>query len=180
MMETRFRDTFVQKGDKSKVVNYRPVSLTSCCSKVMEHIVHGHLRKFLESNKILGDFQHDFRKRRSCETQLIIAIHNLAVGLHRQQQVDAILLNFSKAFDNVPHHRLAVKLHHYCFRDKSVSWIQSFIADRNQQVVLDGQTSFLAAISSGFQQGTVVGPLLFLVYINGLPQEFSLQYNFCR
>ena len=134
--------------------------------------------KFLESSKTLSDFQPGFRKRRSCETQLITTIHDLAVGLDRQQQLDAILLDFSQAFDKVPHHRQAVKLHHCGIRDKNLSWIQSFLADRNQQVVHDGKTS-PAAVTSRVPQGSVLGPLLFLVYVSG-PLEFPHQYDFLQ
>ena len=77
----------LKTGDKSKAAIYRPVSLTSCCRKVMEHVEHSHLMKFLESIKILSDFQHRFRKRRSYETQLIATIHDLAVGLDRRQKL---------------------------------------------------------------------------------------------
>ena len=78
-----------KKGDKSKASNYRPVSLTSICSKAMEHIVHSHLMKYLDSHHILSDQQHGFRKRRSCESQLITTIHDLASGLDKRQQVDS-------------------------------------------------------------------------------------------
>ena len=135
--KSAFVTPLFKKGDKSKASNYRPVSLTSYCCKVMEHIVHSHLMKFLKNNKILSNYQHGFRKKRSCETQLITTVHDLAIGLDRRQQVDAILLDFSKAFDKVPHQRLAVKLHDYGIRDKNLSWIQSFLVDRNQQMVLD-------------------------------------------
>ena len=81
----------------------RQVSLTYCCCKVIKHIVHSRLMKFLESNKILNDFQHGLRKSRSCETQLITTIHNLAVGPDRRQ-VGAILLEFSKNFEKAPYH----------------------------------------------------------------------------
>ena len=91
------------KGDKNKAANYRPVSLTSTCCKIMEHIVHSHLMNFLESNNTLREYQHDFRKKRSCETQLLVTVNDLAAGLNRHQQINAILLDFSKAFDKVPH-----------------------------------------------------------------------------
>ena len=107
-----------KKGDKSKAANYRPVSLTSTCCKVMEHIVHSYLMNFLESNNILSDYQHGFRKKRSCETQLHVTVHDLAAGLDRHQQIDAILFDFSKAFDKVLHNCLTTKLHHYGIRDK--------------------------------------------------------------
>ena len=99
-----------KKGDKSKATNYRPVSLTSTCWKIMEHIVHSNLMNFLESNNILSDYQHGFWKKRSCETQLFVNVHDLAAGLDRHQQIDAIWLDSSKGFDKVPHKRLATKL----------------------------------------------------------------------
>ena len=86
--------------------------------------------KFFESHNILSDKQHGFRKKRSCESQLILTIQDLAAGLNSKSQIDAILLDFSKAFDKAPHERLAAKLHHYGVRGNTLSWIKSFLANR--------------------------------------------------
>ena len=102
-----------KKGDRSAPVNYRPVSLTSVCSKVMEHIIHSHIIKHMDKPGLLADSQHGFRKRRSTETQLILSIDALAKSLDVGEQMDCILLDFSKAFDKVPHSRLLMKLQHY-------------------------------------------------------------------
>ena len=109
-----------KKGYKSKHSNYRPVSLTSICFKIVEHILHSHIMKFFEGHHILSDFQHGFRKNRLCESQLIITINDLARGLDNSQQIDGIRLDFSKAFNKVPRRRLAAKLHHYGVRGKTL------------------------------------------------------------
>lgn len=95
-----------KKDSKSNPANYRPVSLTSLCCKVMEHIILSHIAKHLAANNILIDQQHGFRQRFSCETQLITAINDWAKCINSRSQTDVILLDFSKAFDSVPHQRL--------------------------------------------------------------------------
>ena len=99
-----------KKGDRNQAVNYRPVSLTSICCKTMEHIVYRHIIKHLENHQILSDNQHGFRKHRSCETQLV---ETVARSLDKKEQVDTLILDFSKAFDTVPHQRLINKMEHY-------------------------------------------------------------------
>ena len=138
-----------KKGDRSAPSNYRPISLTSICCKVLEHIIHSHAMKHLSRYNILSDAQHGFRKNRSTESQLILTCNEHAKALNSNEQLDSILLDFSKAFDKVPHKRLLHKLSHYGIRGKILAWIQDFLRDRTQSVVVDGETSMPIGVTSG-------------------------------
>ena len=106
----------------------------------MEHIIHSTVMKHLDMHDILIDAQHGFRKSRSCESQPIMTAQDLADNLNRNKQVDGILLDFSKAFDKVPHQRLLDKLNYYGVRGNLHSWIKDFLTNRKQEVVLEGNT----------------------------------------
>ena len=116
-------------------------------------------------HKILNDFQHGFRRQHSCETQLVTTIEDLAKGLDLRQQIDLLILDFSKAFDVVSHRLLLGKLEHYGVRGNTLGWVTDWLTDRTQRVVIDGECSEDAPVLSGVPQGTVLGPLMFILYI---------------
>ena len=113
-------------GNRSDPANYRPVSLTSIPCKMHEHIIHTNIMRHLEQYKVLNDEQHGFRRGRSCETQLALSVNDLAKVLDRQSQADVVIMDFSKAFDLVPHQRLLSKLCHYGITGKLHNWMQFF------------------------------------------------------
>ena len=162
-----------KKGEKYTAANYRPVSLTCICSKLMEHIITSHILKHSNENNILYNLQHGFRPKLSCETQLVEFVHDISKNMVSGTQTDVIVMDFSKAFDKVSHKKLSQKLHHYGIVGKTHSWINAFLTNRTQKVVVNGDSSSSVLVASGVPQGSVLGPSLFLFYINNMPDNIK-------
>ena len=122
--------------------------------------------KHLYSNGLLASCQHGFVKGRSCVTQLLGVLDHWTKALDNADSMDCIFLDFAKAFDSVPHQRLLRNVYGYGIRGKSITWVRSFLLDRRQRASIAGGSSLLAPVLSGIQQGSILGPLLFIIFIN--------------
>ena len=162
-------------GSRGMPKNYRPVALTSHIVKVFERVLRHALVSHLEKNNLLPDGQHGFRAMRSTLTQLLSYWDNMLEKLEGGDGVDAIYLDFSKAFDKVEHGVLLHKLREFGISGQVGCWIAAFLdsSSRQQAVVVDGRVSELCPVVSGVPQGTVLGPVLFLVHIAGIADSLS-------
>ena len=158
-----------KEGSKTDVGNYRPISLLSSMSKIYEKIMHFRLMEFLNFNGVLHEMQYGFRPGRSCEHALLKAQQVLLDSLSRRQVSLLLLIDFSKAFDMVEHSVLLKKLEHYGIRGKALQWITSYLENRMQFVSIDGTDSKTRHMKYGVPQGSILGPLLFIIYINDIP-----------
>ena len=162
-----------KSGKRDVCANYRPIAITSCVSRVMERIVSCQLTNFLNENCIIHPSQHGFRARSSVETAGLVHLNRITSALDKKLFVDVLYLDFAKAFDTVPHSLLKEKLWIYGIRGLLHAWISDYLSNRSQIVIVNGTYSRPTPITSGVVQGSVLGPLLFSLFINDVDECVS-------
>ena len=152
-----------KKGSRNKPENYRPVSLTSVLCKLLETLIRDHMVEFLVKHKLINTSQHRFLKARSCLTNLLCFLEEITKWVVDGSPVDVVYLDFQKAFDNMPHQRMLLKLKAH--GNDVITWIEKWLIHRRQRVIVEGDISNWKSVLSGVPQGSVLGPILFLIYI---------------
>ena len=159
---------FYKKGSASECRNYRPISLTSCTCKVMERIIVSKLTPYLSSNNIINKSQHGFLSKRSTCTNLLETLNDWTIALNDKNSAAVVYIDFAKAFDSVVHSKLCHKLTAYGIAGNLLEWIKNLLTNRKQNTRVGNSFSEVNDVESGVIQGSCIGPLLFLLFVNDL------------
>ena len=162
-----------KQGDRTDLDNYRPISIIPVVAKVFERIIYDQLYAFLMDNNILSSYQSSFRSLHSTVTSLLEATDDWVYNIDQGNVIAVVFLDLKKAFDTVDHTILISKLAVHGIGGASIEWLKSYLSERNQKCFLNGSLSNSCVLSCGIPQGTILGPLLFLLYINDLPNCLS-------
>ena len=162
-----------KKLDPSFTKNYRPISLLSCISKVFEKVIFDHTYPYLENNKLLPPYNSGFRHDDSAINRIIAMLEDIYTGLDQHQDSLFVSLDISKAFDRVWHKGLLFKLKQLGITGNLLKWFASYLSHRCQRVIVGGQRSSIRYTNAGVPQGSILGPMLFLIYIYDMCQGLS-------
>ena len=165
-------------GSRDIAAHYRPINLKCIACKIMESIVRNAMYDLLVVNSLLCPAQHSFRARRSTILSLLLTHNEFVIYVEDKSNVNVILLNFAKTFDVVDHNFVLLKLNAYGFSKYTLLWLADFLRDRKQFVCFDDNISAVCSVPSGVIQGCIIGSLLFILFINDLPDVIKLAFIF--